>query len=484
MNGMKFVTRAGTFPSNIWERVKLSRFTALYLIFIVVSSITQIGLRSYVLARDSSAQATLETHLIAGRARTGGIPTLSSTSSIKSCQSLVFPGGDDESCNELWSSNNSVHIVGREDLAVVSDPVCLVALNYPAYVLREDMREDSVTLSLQIFSLGLGMLAMAQSHISHFVTGTLIQVISVAWAAIRVRDTGISAADFDKVITNGACGGQLLGNFWAERWGLDVAVLSVDILCSLLSLVFSYKAAQNLGLHVSSPQVSSRTNHIYKVMIAALVSIELATFFGLAAGAVWLEQIFFLDDVSGLGMGTKIMYGIAEVFMVPVLFLGWVSLHREMWKSVLTFLACSFVYLAGWGMTFLFEAFRWSVATWNLFGFLTIFSMILAFVTFVCTLVSACFFGKGMKKISELEGNSPNGPNVHTIQSFQFRTSDDSVLEKGGYSIKKHGSFDSMDEKVAAPVATLPYQNNNAQRIPKHKATALARGLTVSPPPL
>jgi hypothetical protein len=252
-------------------------------------------------------------------------------------------------------------------------------------------------------------------------------------------------------------------------------------------------------------------------MIAALVSIELAAFFSLAAGAVWIEQIFFLDDIAGLGMGTKIMYGVAEVvgdnpfmfftmsqplvqFMIPVLFLGWVSLHREMWKSVLTFLACSFVYLAGWGMTFLFEAFRWSVATWNLFGFLAIFAMILAFVTFVCTLLSACFFGKGMKKISayfllvyllalklvvtgEIEGNSPNGPNVHTIQSFQFRTSDDSTLEKGGYTFKKQGSFDSMDEKVAAPVATLPYQNN-AQRIPKHKATALARGLTVSPPPL
>ncbi|KAH8835969.1 hypothetical protein DL96DRAFT_1550325 [Flagelloscypha sp. PMI_526] len=435
MNGMKFFTRAGTFPSNI------------------------IGLRSYVLARDSSAQATLETHLIAGRARTGGIPTLSSTSSIKSCQSLVFPGGDNESCNELWSSNNSVHIVGRDDLAVVSDPVCLVALNYPSYVLREDVREDSVTLALQIFSLGLGMLAMAQSHISHFVTGTLIQVISVAWASIRVRDTGISAADFDKVITNGACGGQLLGNFWAERWGLDVAVLSIDILCSLLSLVFSYKAAQSL----LAPTI------VYKAMIAALVSIELAAFFSLAAGAVWIEQIFFLDDIAGLGMGTKIMYGVAEVFMIPVLFLGWVSLHREMWKSVLTFLACSFVYLAGWGMTFLFEAFRWSVATWNLFGFLAIFAMILAFVTFVCTLLSACFFGKGMKKISEIEGNSPNGPNVHTIQSFQFRTSDDSTLEKGGYTFKKQGSFDSMDEKVAAPVATLPYQNTTPNGFPSIK---------------
>lgn len=110
------------------------------------------------------------------------------------------------------------------------------------------MREDAVTLALQVFSLGLGFTAIAQQHVSHFVTNALIQIISVAWAIVRVKDTGLSASDFERVITNGACGGELLGNFWSQRWGLDIAILAVDILGFLLSIVFSYKAAQVLSI--------------------------------------------------------------------------------------------------------------------------------------------------------------------------------------------------------------------------------------------
>lgn len=48
-------------------------------------------------------------------------------------------------------------------------------------------------------------------------------------------------------------------------------------------------------------------------MVAALVAIELSLFFSMAAGALWLDQLFFLHGRGGDRMGMNVAFGLAEL---------------------------------------------------------------------------------------------------------------------------------------------------------------------------
>lgn len=90
-------------------------------------------------------------------------------------------------------------------------------------------------------------------------------------------------------------------------------------------------------------------------------------------------------------------------------------------------------------------------------------------------LLTQCFFF--------LAGQGAVAPqaDVH-ILGLDFPRNSESSMEKGQYSIKEL-RVDSFDEKVVAPIPTRAY-TPAGPRVPKHKATAIARGLTVTPPPL
>lgn len=118
-----------------------------------------------------------------------------------------------------------------------SDP-CLIYLDS----LENTKREDIVFIAFQFWVLGMSLVALMNESIPHIFASLLTHVLATVWSAFQIAHTNKFRADFNRMITRGACNGiPLLGSYWEDRQRAEYPALALNIVSLLISAFLTWK---------------------------------------------------------------------------------------------------------------------------------------------------------------------------------------------------------------------------------------------------
>jgi hypothetical protein len=335
----------------------------------------------------------------------------------------------------------NINGAGFDNVPVTVDSRCLLALNYPLQTLWDQQREDIVFITFQVWVFGMSIVALVHQSIPHIIASLVTHVMATAWAAAQLNYTEAFRVTFNRIITQGACGGvSFLPDFWKARANAEIPILALNAAGLLVSALLSFRLLKLYGWQTFKRIGASLTiNRVYKLVLSLSIFIQLAIFFVVTTVALWLDQL--LNSAIGDHATFLTIYKagaiITLVLLVPWVLTGWFGVRRELRLPMLLFLVLSTFYLAGWGVMFFSTTFRWTFTSWRFFAVMTCASIFLTVSCFFLGVVCRFNFGKGLVRYINAEENLPG---------------DDFVYDNG-----------SDVEKVAYP--------SNEKAIPTYSAT-------------
>lgn len=110
------------------------------------------------------------------------------------------------------------------------------------YSLYNTKREDIVFVAFQVWVGGMSIIALLNESIPHIIASLLTHVMATAWAAFQISHTANFRANFNRVITQGACGGAtLLPNYWKQRAEAEIPSLALNGFSLVISAFLTWK---------------------------------------------------------------------------------------------------------------------------------------------------------------------------------------------------------------------------------------------------
>lgn len=110
------------------------------------------------------------------------------------------------------------------------------------YRLDNTKREDLVFIAFQFWVLGMSIVALLNESIPHILASLVTHMMATSWAAFQITHTANFRADFNRVITNGACDGvSLLPNYWRDRGGAEIPSLALNVFALLISSFLTWR---------------------------------------------------------------------------------------------------------------------------------------------------------------------------------------------------------------------------------------------------
>ena len=73
------------------------------------------------------------------------------------------------------------------------------------------------------------------------VASFLTHMLATAWAGYQLANTNSFHKDFTRLLTNGACGVNLLPTYWSERAKFEIPTLAMNALALVISAVLSWR---------------------------------------------------------------------------------------------------------------------------------------------------------------------------------------------------------------------------------------------------
>jgi hypothetical protein len=294
----------------------------------------------------------------------------------------------------------------------------------------------------------MSIVALLHQSIPHIIASLVTHIMATTWAAAQLNYTEAFRITFNRVITQGACGGvSFLPDFWKARSNAEIPILALNALGLLVSALLSFRLLKLYGWQTFKRIGASLTiNRVYKLVLTLSIFIQLAIFFVVATVALWLDQL--LNSAIGDRATFLTIYKAGAittlVLLVPWVLTGWFGVRRELRLPMLIFLLLSSFYLAGWAVMFFSTTFRWTFSSWRFFAVNASASVFLTVSCFLLGIVCHFNFGKGL------------------VPYINAQDGDDFVYDNG-----------SDIEKVAYP--------SNEKAIPTYSAT-FGSGSEVPPP--
>jgi hypothetical protein len=230
----------------------------------------------------------------------------------------------------------------------------------------------------------MSIVALLNESIPHIIASLVTHVMATAWAAAQLTYTEAFRVSFNRIITQGACGGvSLLPDFWKARANAEIPILALNAFGLLGSALLSFKLLKLYGWQTFKRIGASLTiKRVYKLVLTLSIFIQIALFFIVVTVALWLDQL--LNSAIGDQATFLTIYKagaiITLVFLIPWVLTGWFGVRRELRLPTFIFLVLSILYLAGWGVMFFSTTFRLTFSTWRFFAvnasasvFLTVF---------------------------------------------------------------------------------------------------------------
>ncbi|TFK93548.1 hypothetical protein K466DRAFT_100398 [Polyporus arcularius HHB13444] len=313
---------------------------------------------------------------------------------------------------------------------------CLYALNWPVDSVENTKREDIAFIAFQIWLLGMSLVALLNESIPHIVASLLTHILATAWGGFQIFNTEVFHRKFTALTTQGACGVNLLPDYWKDRSNAEIPSLALNCFALLVSVFLSWRLMKTFGWQTFKRVGASRTiNRVYNLVLMMSISIQLSLFFVGASAALWIDQV----SNGNIGRLTQEPHVFKAVMitvlalLIPWLSTGWISVRKEYRIPMMGFLAVAALILVGWATMFVAATFRWTYATWLFFSLMTTAAVLLTLTTLILGIVCRINFGKGLTRYlnaqEELTDSEYNSPVEKTYDSekFAFPSNDDSI---------------------------------------------------------
>lgn len=293
----------------------------------------------------------------------------------------------------------NLHGFGNDGKNVTLDNRCLVALNWPVQTLRNTKREDIAFIAFQLWVLGMSLVALLNESIPHIIAAAFTHLSATAWGAFQIYNTHRFHNDFKWLTTDGACGINLLPNYWQSRAFAEIPSLAFSAAAMLVSCFLSFKLIKSFGWQTFKRVGASRKiNKIYKLILTLSIVLQLSIFFVVSAVALWLDQLY--NGAIAVMASQSTVYltflMIVLVLLIPWLLMGWFASRRELKLPMAVFLVLSALYVIAWGLMFDSKTFRWTYFQWAFFGTIATLSAILALIDLILGIVCRLNFDKGL----------------------------------------------------------------------------------------
>lgn len=293
---------------------------------------------------------------------------------------------------------------GYDGQMITLSKSCVWSLNYPVSQLGNTKREDVVFIGFQIWVLGMSLVALLNESIPHIFASLLTHVLATMWTGYQINHTAVFRANFNRVITKGACAGvpiPFLGNYWQMRAIAEYLTLAFNIVALIISVYLTWKLVKLFGWQTFKRVGASLSiNRMYKLVLVMSIVLQLSMFFMGATVGLWLDNLF--NGIAAQHAWYVPLYKatsfITMFLLIPWMIMGWVSIRKELRIPMFAFLVLSLLYLGGWSVMFLADTFRWTFLTWMFFRIMAITSVFLTLSAFVLGVICRYNFGKGLMR--------------------------------------------------------------------------------------
>ncbi|KAL1951764.1 hypothetical protein VTO73DRAFT_913 [Trametes versicolor] len=305
-----------------------------------------------------------------------------------------------------------VNLNGLNGLNEVELPrKCLYTLNWPVDTVENTKREDIAFIAFQIWLLGMSLVALLNESIPHVVASLLTHILATAWGGFQIVNTEIFHRKFTALTTQGACGINLLPDYWRTRSNAEIPSLALNCFALLVSGFLSWRLMKSFGWQTFKRVGASRViNRVYNLVLMLSISIQLSLFFVGASAALWVDQVYN-GNIGRLTMQPTFFKAImitVLVLLIPWLSMGWLSVRKELRLPMAFFLGVAVFVLTGWASMFIAATFRWTYVTWLFFSLMTTAAVLLTVVTLALGIVCRLNFGKGLPRYLNAQEELPD----------------------------------------------------------------------------
>ncbi|ESK98192.1 hypothetical protein Moror_309 [Moniliophthora roreri MCA 2997] len=380
----------------------------------------------------------------------------------------------------------TVHITGDgyNDDEITLSKSCLWSLNYPVSTLSNTKREDVVFIAFQIWVLGMSVVALLNESIPHIFASLLTHVLATAWTGYQINHTAVFRANFNRVITNGACSGvpiPFLGNYWKLRAIAEFTTLAFNIVALLTSVYLTWKLVKLFGWQTFKRVGASRSIHrMYMLVLVMSIVLQLSMFFMGATVGLWIDNLF--NGIAAQHAWYVPLYKatsfITMILLIPWIIAGWVSIRKELRLPMFAFLALSLLYLGGWSVMFLADTFRWTFLTWMFFRIMAITSVLLTVTAFVLGVICRYNFGKGLLRYLNAQEPLPGDDFTPVYAATDLEKVDFPSNEK---PIPTFSAAFGKGPEVPVPSHMFPSRSSNGPRFFQRSAVPFESPRSGSP---
>jgi len=315
----------------------------------------------------------------------------SSQGNLADVRAIQVDGQTIVSLNGFGYNNKTVHL----------DNKCVASLNWPVQILDNTKREDVTFIAFQVWVLGMSLVALLNESIPHVLASLLTHMSATAWGGFQISSTSSFHDNFQRLTTQGACGINLLPNYWTARGKAEIPSLALNVASLLVSSFLSWRLIKLFGWQTfKRVGASLAINRMYKLVLSLSIAIQLSLFFVVVSISLWLDQIYH-GAIGHMAMKAgvyKAVFVVVLLLLFPWLFTGWIAVRRELKIPMMIFLVLSCLYLVGWGALFSSYTFRWTFVQWRFFSVIVSLSVFLALMSFILGLACRFNFGKGLPR--------------------------------------------------------------------------------------
>ncbi|GLB44647.1 hypothetical protein LshimejAT787_1702740 [Lyophyllum shimeji] len=522
----------------IYERITLTRYTNLYFFFALFNCVALVILQGVAFADNSAAVRGIG-DLLSEVNVTKGLPILShgvlrlcdnlpgqpgttcaivqTSNAVGSDSSLTARAGGEELWNRIVkkspdeedgdededdaagqknskgngdlvniarpATTSEADTVNVENIASVAiqDVSCAQTMLWLEDVLKNEKREDVVTLLYNFWLFSLALVTILNESLPHLGASLAGHVLATGWAAFRVSSSEKMRRNYENLVVNGACHINFMGEWWEHRRGHTISILVVSsvalfMMAYLSFMLFKVYAFQSFG----RVGASDRVNRIYKIVLVFSAFLQLTAFFALASPAMWLDRICsgLIHDVVHHNMLYVAAFIVSLLLLLPWLVLGWVCVRKEGRKRFLIFSAISVVLVGLSSMMFASALYRFIFNSWPFFTTITVTAYVLTVATALLGVWCRLNFGKGLKhflQVSDALDGVDFTPVYFSKDAEKGNTFNVTLNDSPRYLDEKY-STDSMTSPVQQPELTY----NTVPRAPRGQSVySTASGMPV-----
>lgn len=169
-------------------------------------------------------------------------------------------------------------------------------------------------------------------------------MLATAWGGFQVFSTTQFHKNFARITTNGACGHNLLPNYWQARAAAEIPSVALNGVALLLSMFLSWRLIkvcevvnerihscscsrvnQLFGWQTFKRVGASRTiNRVYMLVLSLSIAIQLSMFFIVVSIALWIDQLYN-GSIGRLATSASVYKGVLiTVLIVSLILRGYI----------------------------------------------------------------------------------------------------------------------------------------------------------------